>query len=96
MKDPYTQKLSDKSLQPLIKFCYQNRGTITVIKKLFDRRTGKEWKRENFERWLHPLPARRSQPLHGCGLLLAEIGAKLMERSRRQPAGKIDSPPPIK
>ena len=79
MKDAATQRISDKALEPLIKYCAAHRGTITKIREVFNKRTGKEWNRDNFERWLNPDRNKRIQPLFGTGLLLSEIGRKVID-----------------
>ena len=34
----------------------------------------------NFQRWLHPNPLRRKPPLFGTGLLIVEVGSKVIEK----------------
>lgn len=84
MKDPVTQKISDKALMPVIRFCAANRGTISRIREEFNKRTKKEWRRDNFERWLNPSPEKRIQPLFGTGILLVEIGSKVIQQIKRE------------
>lgn len=74
MKDIVTTKIANKQLEPIIKFAHANRGTINALQQRLTKRTKKQWRRENIERWLHEDPDKRTQPLLGVGLLLVEIG----------------------
>lgn len=79
-KEALTTAYSNRALAPIIRYCAEHRGTMTAIKQAFDRKTGMDWDRINFQRWLHPNPQRRKPPLFGTGLLILEVGEKVIEK----------------
>ena len=80
MKDPVTRSVANLQLDSIIQFASQNKGTVVRIKRELDRLTGKCWRRENIERWITKSEKRRTMPGLGVGLLLIEIGNKLMKK----------------
>lgn len=82
MKDAKTAAVSRKELMPLIRYAAgpHGYGFVAQVKRELDRRTGKAWRRENVSRWLDPDPATWTQPLHGAGLMVREIGLALIEQ----------------
>jgi hypothetical protein len=91
----FTTSITNKAFQPLIDFCHANRGAITRLKKRFDHVTGREWRRHNFERWLHPDPDSRVEPSYGSGVLLVAIGKEIME-NQSEARHKRSSLPAVK
>lgn len=96
MKDPKTAAVSRKELMPLIRYAAgpHGHGFVIQVKRELDRRTGKTWRRENVGRWLDPDPATWTQPLHGAGCMVREIGLALIEkreRKRKRPTVRDDT-----
>lgn len=87
--DYLTRKAND-ALQPIVDFCAENRGAMTEIQREFEKRTKQAWNRMNFSRWLHQVPDKRTEPLLGAGLVLIEIGNKVMEKHRQKAAKQPD------
>lgn len=82
MKDAKTAAVSRKQLMPLIRYAAgpHGYGFVIAIKRELDRRTGKTWRRENVARWLDADPETWTQPLHGAGLMVREIGLALIDQ----------------
>lgn len=78
MRDKFTTKLAGERLMPLIKYVADNRGSTAEVQRRLKLKSGKQWNRENVQRWLHPEAKKRTQPLFGVGLLLVEIGQELL------------------
>jgi hypothetical protein len=82
----HTTARANRALQHIIKYCAENRGTMTDIQREFNRRTKQDLGHLPFVRWLHQDPAKRTEPLLGTGLLLIEVGNKIIEKRRREQA----------
>lgn len=82
MKPNGAKRISARELGPLIRFAAQNRGTIIRLTLAMTRRSGHPVRRHQVERWLHPDPERRTEPLLAAGLLLIEEGRKLMQAKK--------------
>ena len=82
MKDAKTAAVSREELKPLIRYAAgpHGHGFVIQVKRELDRRTGKTWRRENVGRWLDADPETWTHPLHGAGVLVREIGIKLIEK----------------
>lgn len=65
-------------MAPLIEYAHSNRGFIAALREKVNARTGKEWRRENFERWLAQDAAKRIEPKLGIGTILIEEGTALI------------------
>lgn len=83
MKDKQSTKVANQKLEPLIRLVHGRRGLVGEVQARLTRRTRKQWRYENLSRWLHPDPARRTQPLFGVGLLLVEIGEELAKEETK-------------
>ena len=73
MKKTTPEAEAAKALGPLIRLGAEKRGTMTAVRRSFEKRNGRRWNRENFERWLAVDPKRRVEPRFGCGLILLQI-----------------------
>jgi hypothetical protein len=62
--------LSDKALAPLRKWAMETPGSTALIMKAYQDVGGKGVHRQQIERWLHPVPAKRGNPSFESALLL--------------------------
>lgn len=67
------EQIADRELSPLIKFAEKNPGTITKVTARLEKLMGSKVHRQLVEKWLHPDPAKRTQPRFGVGLLLMKV-----------------------
>ena len=67
-------------IQTIADFCAENHGAKSAIRKAFEKLSKKPARRENFDRWLHVDPAKRTSPLLNNGMLLIQAAKLVMEQ----------------
>lgn len=65
-------------------YCATVRGAKVKIRREFERVSGRKARRENFDRWLHRDPEKRTSPLFQNGAWLIEAGRTVMEKGRKE------------
>ncbi len=68
-----TKTLAHTALKPLIDYRNENRGAVTDITNRYNAGLDAQVSRTTIERWLHPEPDKRTEPLFGAGLRLIEV-----------------------
>jgi hypothetical protein len=76
-KENPTARAVEKELGPFIKLLASKtnapRPTKSAIADRLSKITGKPVTRQMVEKWLHPDPEKRTQALHGTGILLVKL-----------------------
>jgi hypothetical protein len=81
MKDK-SKEISDGQLDELSKFCQKNRGAIAELTRRVNDANGRPVNYQHLSKWLAPKRSDRVQPRFGMGLILVEVGNKLMAEWR--------------
>jgi len=74
------RKAFEKQLKPIMERAREERGFVSRLTSemnLLSRGSGKEWSRQEIERWLGKDPTRRVEPSYSSGLLLMRAVANL-------------------
>jgi hypothetical protein len=79
-----TRRLFERDIEPVIRYCARNRGTIKAIHELYQRKLGQPINRDSVDRWLNPHRSRRTQPLYGAGKLLLLVARRVIEEQNRK------------
>jgi hypothetical protein len=61
---------SDAALAPLRKWAMETPGSTAILMKAYENVGGIGLYRQQLERWLHPVPAKRGNPSFESGLVL--------------------------
>lgn len=72
-----------EAIESLSRYVHAERGRLAKVMAMFHERTGVEVHHPTMIRWLHPDPAKRTEPLLESGLVLIEIAADLCGKKRR-------------
>jgi hypothetical protein len=83
MKGNVTSRIWAKEIEPIIRFCEHNRGTVVKIHAAFEKAAKRKVNRQIVERWLHSDPKRRNEPLYGNGVLLIRVANSVIDSLKR-------------
>lgn len=67
-------------IQIIADFCASHHGAKSDIRKAFEKLAGRRARRENFDRWLHIDPKKRTCPIMSNGIYLIQAAKSVMKR----------------
>jgi hypothetical protein len=76
-----TTELANRQLEPLIKHCSKNRGSIAEVCRLYNEGLSEPIRVTTIRRWLSEDPQRRTEPLAGAFVRLLTVWVKIKSKS---------------
>ena len=77
MKDT-TDHITERDFAEVIAWVRDRYGAAEALRSAYERALGRPFPRDTMDRWLHPDPAKRTQPLYGSGKLFLAVAGTVM------------------